>query len=433
MASTSVHCVVRVNLQREYLASDSRDGDVVLVKSCVEERRTQPSIQVRPPTTNIDVRAKALSIQSKVVAMRRDLHMHPEESTKEFRTSEVVANELSKMGIPFTRLDPTGVIAEIQGSKPGKTIALRADIDALSVFEKTGLDFESQNEGVMHACGHDAHTAMLLGAAKILVEARGQLKGTVRLLFQPAEETGHGSRYMIGKGALDNVDFIFGQHIFSMIPVGDLLISAGTVMAAADYYKITITGKSCHAATPQLGHDATLAAASTVMDLQTIVSREIDPLTPVVVNVGTVTSGSRFNICSGEAVLEGTVRLFDRERHRKMPEVLKRIAGEACRAFRCEASVDYQVMHDVLVNDSEKVRLVRAAAEKIIGAGMIKPFKPTMVGEDFAEYSSRVPGAFVILGGGGEAPQHSDHFMVDEKAFVTGVSLYAQTAIDYLS
>lgn len=405
----------------------------MLVKTCVEERRAQPSVQVHPVITNIDVRAQALSIQSKVVALRRDLHMHPEESTKEFRTSEVVADELSKMGISFTRLDPTGIIGEIHGFKPGKTIALRADMDALSVFEKTDLDFKSQNDGVMHACGHDTHTAMLLGAAKILVEARAHFKGTVRLLFQPAEETGRGSRYMIGKGALNNVDFVFGEHIFSMVPVGDVLISAGSVMAAADYYKITITGKSCHGATPQFGHDATLAAASTVMDLQTIVSREIDPLTPVVVNVGTVNSGSRFNICSGEAILEGTVRLFDREKHSKMPEVLRRIAGEACKAFRCEASVDYQVMHDVLLNDPEKVRLVRSAAAKIIGAGMIKPFKPTMIGEDFAEYSVRVPSAFAILGGGGEAPQHSDHFVIDEKALVTGVSLYAQTALDYLS
>ena len=279
-----------------------------------------------------DIKKLAHEVYPYVVEMRRDFHRHPEASFEEFRTTKRIAEELDKMGIPYRLFEPTGLVGEIKGGKPGKCIALRADIDALTTTEKTGLPYASENEGYMHACGHDTHTAMLLGAAKILSSVKDELSGTVKLIFQPAEELASGAKCIVEQGVLDGVDAAFGQHIFSRQPAGSLSLSEGTLHPAADYFKLTVTGKASHGALPDEGIDATVAAAAIVMALQTISSREFSPLDPIVVTVGTLHSGARFNIISGEAVLEGTVRIFNKDIHPRMPEIIERIAKQIGRA-----------------------------------------------------------------------------------------------------
>ena len=380
-----------------------------------------------------DIKKLAHEVYPYVVEMRRDFHRHPEASFEEFRTTKRIAEELDKMGIPYRLFEPTGLVGEIKGGKPGKCIALRADIDALTTTEKTGLPYASENEGYMHACGHDTHTAMLLGAAKILSSVKDELCGTVKLIFQPAEELASGAKCIVEQGVLDGVDAAFGQHIFSRRPAGSLSLSEGTLHPAADYFKLTVTGKASHGALPDEGIDATVAASAIVLALQTISSREFSPLDPIVVTVGTLHSGARFNIISGEAVLEGTVRIFNKDIHPHMPEIMERIAKQTAAAYRCTAELDYQFKTEILVNEPHMTAIARAAAEKLVPPEKIFPFQRNMGGEDFAEYTSHIPCAFVALGGGGDAPQHSDLFCIDESAMETGSALYAQVAVDYLN
>lgn len=381
----------------------------------------------------MDIRKLAREVQPEVIAFRRDLHQHPEASLQEFRTTDRIAEELDKMGVTYRRLDPTGIIAEIEGKGPGKRVALRGDIDALSITEKTELPFASVNDGFMHACGHDTHTAMLLGAVKVLNGLRDSFNGTVRFIFQPAEEIGKGAKLAIKQGALENVDSIFGIHIVAQMPVGIIGGNEGPLTAATDQFKIVMKGKACHGAMPETGVDAVVAGSALVMNLQTMVSREFAPGDPLVVTVGSFHSGTRFNIVAGEAVLEGTIRSFSRETHAKLPGVVERIAKETAATFRAEAEVEYDSITDVLINDHDMTELGFAAARKITDEAHIIRLNKQMGGEDFAEYTAYAPASFYMLGGGGNAPQHSDHFVIEEEAFETGVALYTQIALDALA
>ena len=382
----------------------------------------------------MDFRAMSKEVAPEVIELRHDFHQHPEASMAEFRTTDRIAEELDKMGIPYRRFDPTGLIATIQGGQPGKTVALRADIDALSITETADVPFKSQNEGVMHACGHDTHAAMLLGAAMILNKIKDQLKGTVKLLFQPAEEVATGAKLAIAQGALEGVDMIFGIHIAGQVPAGVVAICPGSSCSAADIFKIKIIGSAGHGAQPEATRDATVAAAALVMNLQTIVSRELPPTQPVVVTVGKLVSGSRFNIVSGEAYMEGTCRSFDPELHHKLPGIMERIAKETAATFRCEAEVEYHMMTEPLVNDPEALELVKQATAKIVDKPeMLVISKPQMGAEDFAEYSVHTQAAFAMVGGGSKEPNHSDHIVFDEDSFRTGVALHCQVAYDYLN
>ena len=382
----------------------------------------------------MDFRAMSKEVAPEVIELRHDFHQHPEASMAEFRTTDRIAEELDKMGIPYRRFDPTGLIATIQGGQPGKTVALRADIDALSITETADVPFKSQNEGFMHACGHDTHAAMLLGAAMILNKIKDQLKGTVKLLFQPAEEVATGAKLAIDQGALEGVDMIFGIHIAGQVPAGVVAICPGSSCSAADIFKIKIIGSAGHGAQPEATRDATVAAAALVMNLQTIVSRELPPTQPVVVTVGKLVSGSRFNIVSGEAYMEGTCRSFDPELHHKLPGIMERIAKETAATFRCEAEVEYHMMTEPLVNDPEELELVKQATAKIVDKPeMLVISKPQMGAEDFAEYSVHTQAAFAMVGGGSKEPNHSDHIVFDEDSFRTGVALHCQVAYDYLN
>lgn len=382
----------------------------------------------------MDFRAMSKEVAPEVIELRHDFHQHPEASMAEFRTTDRIAEELDKMGIPYRRFDPTGLIATIQGGQPGKAVALRADIDALSITETADVPFKSQNEGFMHACGHDTHAAMLLGAAMILNKIKDQLKGTVKLLFQPAEEVATGAKLAIAQGALEGVDMIFGIHIAGQVPAGVVAICPGSSCSAADIFKIKIIGSAGHGAQPEATRDATVAAAALVMNLQTIVSRELPPTQPVVVTVGKLVSGSRFNIVSGEAYMEGTCRSFDPELHHKLPGIMERIAKETAATFRCEAEVEYHMMTEPLVNDPEALDLVKKATAKIVDKPeMLVISKPQMGAEDFAEYSVHTQAAFAMVGGGSKEPNHSDHIVFDEDSFRTGVALHCQVAYDYLN
>lgn len=382
----------------------------------------------------MDFRELSKGVQGQVVAFRRDLHRHPEASMQEFRTTDKIAEALDGLGIPYRRLEPTGLIGEIKGGKPGKTVALRADIDALSITEKTDLDFASENDGFMHACGHDTHAAMLIGAATVLNGIKDELCGTVRLIFQPAEEIAMGAKAVIKQGGLEGVDMIFGIHIGGMAPVGAVSYCNGASASAADMFTIKVTGRAAHGAMPDTGCDATVAAAAIVMNMQTIVSRELPPTQPVVMTIGKLVSGTRFNIVSGEAVLEGTGRSYDVDIHHRLPEITERIAKDTAAAFRCDAEVKYDMMTEVLVNDPDALSLVKKAAAKIVDKPELLAEMPPMMGaEDFADYTVLTKAAFAMVGGGGEYPNHSDHIVFDEDSLRTGVALHCQVAYDFLN
>ena len=369
-----------------------------------------------------------------VVAMRREMHANPEPSMGEFKTTEWVGAKLTEIGIPFRKLEPTGLIAEIKGGKPGKIVALRADMDALEIrTENTGLPFASTN-GYMHACGHDAHTSMLIGAAKILNEAKDELQGTVRLIFQPAEEVAKGALLAIEQGALDGVDMIFGSHVFPQIPAGTMWVGDGATMAAVDLFKIKVKGRGGHGAMPETTADALVAAASIVMNLQTMVSRDLSPSDTAVCTVGKFNSGSRFNIIAGEAELEGTCRSFSREVHNQLEGIIERIAKNTAAALKCEAEVEFNVLTEVLINDVEATEYARAAAEKVADSPeMVTSMVPSTGGEDFAYFTVETKASFMGIGIGGNYPLHSDYFELDEEAMKSGTAWYAQVAYDFLS
>lgn len=382
----------------------------------------------------MEIRALAHEMMPEIIEFRRDLHRHPEASLQEFRTTDRIAEELDKLGVSYRRLDPTGIIAEVKGAKPGKMVALRGDIDALSITEKTGLPFASENEGLMHACGHDSHAAMLLGAVKLINRVKDSFAGTVRFIFQPAEEIGEGAKLTIRQGALEGVDSIFGIHIAAQEPIGLISGKAGPSAAATDQFKITVKGSACHGAMPQTGVDAVVAGSALVMNLQTMVSREFAPVDPLVVTVGSFHSGTRWNIVAGEAVLEGTIRSFSREVHNALPGVVTRIAEETAATFRAQAEVEYHSITEVLISDPKMTDLAFGAANKVCDPSLVQRIdRLQMGGEDFAEYTAHAKAAFFTLGAGGEAPQHSDHFIIDESAFEIGIALYAQVALDALA
>ncbi len=371
----------------------------------------------------------AAEIEQEVIAWRRGLHQRAELSFQEKETTEYLAAVLTEIGVPFRRTEPTGLIGEIKGGKPGKTVALRADIDALPICEPEGLPFRSAHEGVMHACGHDTHAAMLLGAAKILWENREALSGTVRLIFQPGEETGKGAETMIEQGAMDGVAAVFGIHAVPMEPAGRMSVAAGPIQASNDEFSITVTGRACHGAAPEDGADATVAAAAVVLALQTIVSRETAPLEPLCVTVGQFQSGVRFNIVSGKAELNGTVRCFSEQTRAAVPGLLERIAKSTAAVYGCTAKVQVGFDCGVLSCDERLTAIARKAAAAASPDGMtVAELPKKMVSEDFASYTGYAPGSFVTVGIGGDAPLHNERMTVDESALKTGVAMHVEMA-----
>lgn len=374
-----------------------------------------------------------------LTAIRRKLHSEPELSWEEENTTAFVCTYLENLGISYRRAEPTGVIATIEGGKPGKTVALRGDMDALSVEElNKDLSYASKTEGKMHACGHDAHTAMLLIATKALHESKEDLPGNVRLLFQPAEEVAEGAKAFVKQGAVEGVDNVFGIHIWSQMPTNKVSCPAGPSFASADLFTVTFKGRGGHGALPHACIDAAIVASSFVMNVQTIVSRTVDTLNPAVLTVGKMTVGTRFNVIAENAVIEGTVRCFDAQTRDHIEAQLQHYAEQVAAMYGATAKVDYIRGTQAVNNDEYSAKLVQKVVSEAFGPDAVYFEKPTMGGEDFSEYMAVVPGSFALVGSGNpekdtEWAHHHGKFNIDEDALVTGAELYAQYAWAYLN
>lgn len=380
----------------------------------------------------------ALGLRDYIQSWRRRLHQYPELSLQEVQTTQALAEELGRLGIPVIRFPGhTGLIGVIAGSFPGKTVLLRADIDALPIRENTGLPYAAQN-GAMHACGHDCHAAMLLGAAKLLLEHREELPGTVRLLFQAAEETSHGAEYFISQGCLDGVDAAFGIHIWSGLTAPLISVEAGPRMAACDNFELVVHGTAAHGASPHLGCDGIAAAAAAVTALQGYVARRHDVFQPLVVTIGSIHGGEAPNILADTVTLSGTARCFDEALRARLQGDLEALFSAACLPYGCTAQLHWHSLAPAVVNhDPHLVETGRQAARKLYGPQGLGHLAPLMVSEDFAYYSQHVPTLFCFLGGGNPEinaiyPHHNECFRIDEDALPRGAALYAQFALDYL-
>ena len=373
-----------------------------------------------------------------MIAFRRELHSHPELSWEEVRTTQRIAEELAKIGIEYRLTEPTGIIAEIKGGKPGKTVALRADIDALPVLElNDSLEYKSTIEGKMHACGHDAHTSMLLTATKALYEVRDQLKGNIRLIFQPAEETAKGASAMIKQGAIENVDNVFGMHIWSTTQSGKVSCNVGGTFASADLLIVKFKGRGGHGSMPEATVDAAVVASSFVMNLQAIISRETSSLDSAVVTIGKMEVGTRFNVIAENAVLDGTVRCFDLETRTRIEAAIRRYAEHTAAMHGATAEVDYIYGTLPVINEERSALLAQSVIKQAFGEEVLMFEKPTPGGEDFSFYIENIPGCFALLGSGNaekdtQWAHHHGCFNVDEDAMATGAELYAQYAWSYL-
>ncbi|WP_026879447.1 M20 family metallopeptidase [Ignatzschineria larvae DSM 13226] len=373
-----------------------------------------------------------------LIAFRRELHAHPELPWEEFETTKRIARELDKLGIEYRLTNPTGVIAEIKGGKPGKTVALRGDIDALPILELSDIPYKSQNEGKMHACGHDTHTAMLLTAARVLNEVKDEIPGNVRFIFQPAEEIAAGAKEMVAQGAMENVDNVFGMHIWTVMPAGRISCEAGPRMASADIVKIHFKGKGGHGSLPNQCVDAAMVASSFVMNVQAAVSRETHPLDAAVISIGKMEVGTRFNVIAENAYLEGTVRTFSLENRDRIRDAIHRFAEHTAAMYGATASIDYHYGTLPVINDEKSSALATEVVTKQFGFDTLITDRPTTGGEDFSFYTEKAPGCFVFLGtanpeADSEWAHHHGRFNVDESTLKQGAELYAQYALAYLS
>ena len=385
--------------------------------------------------------------EQRIIADRRHLHMYPELSFRETQTQQFICERLDQLGIEHVAMAGTGVVGTIRGTasdaydaqgNPAHRIGLRADIDALPIKEQTGAEYASRNEGVMHACGHDCHVAMLLGTAAILNQLRDQLRGEVRLIFQPSEETADGSRQMMAEGVLDGVDTLYGTHIWSDVPAGTVNCSSGQRMANVDWFRIDISGASAHGSMPHKGVDAVVVAAELVVALQVLVSRDVSPFEPTVVTVGEVHGGSARNIMAGSAYLTGTTRTWTPEARAAMPGRIERMMSRIASGLGAEATLTWEEGNRGLVNDPVCAARAQACAVKLFGEGAVSDYEGTLAGEDFAEFLVHVPGVFVFLGTnnpeiGATYAQHSCYYTVDESVLANGAMMAAQYTVDYLA
>ena len=386
-----------------------------------------------------DIWELAKANEAYIIDRRRYYHAHPEPSMQEVETTKAIAKDLEALGIEYkTFPDHTGVLGVIRGGKPGKGIMLRADIDGLSgVHEATGLPFASQNPDCMHACGHDTHISVLLGAAKILNEIKDELCGTINLCFEPAEETLQGASLMIKDGCLDGMDACFGMHTWSAGTSGKASFMRGNIMAAGGKFTVRVKGYAAHGARPQDGHDAIIAACSIAMNLQTYVSRRTDPLNPVVLTIGTIHGGARWNVIANEVVMEGTLRTFDAEVRKNLKRDLSQIVEHTGKALGVEATLEYEERWPPTINaDDEMLSISRNAAVKLFGEDALEEQPPTMGGESFSLYLERIPGTYGFMGSRDEVHcygNHNEKFDIDESILKRSVALFVQVTVDFLN
>ena len=388
------------------------------------------------------IRGISQKIFPTLVKLRREFHQYPELAFKEFETAKRVERELRRLRLEVkTKVAKTGVVGFLKGKKTGKTCALRADMDALPVLEQTNFPYKSKNRGIMHACGHDLHMTCVIGSATVLSELKDELPGNVKFIFQPSEEVGPGgAKPMIEAGVLKNprVFGIFGLHSDSSIPLGMVGVKDGPMMAQADSFDITIIGKGGHGARPHDGVDAIVLASSVIQALQTIVSRRINPLEPVVISIGQIEGGTARNIICDRVVLKGTARTLNKNVTKKIPKLLKEITSGIVKSYGGDFDFKYSTGYPVLTNNSEMTDLVRSSIKKLYGEKAIFEIKnPMMGGEDFAYFLKEVKGSFIRLGIRNEKkdvvyPWHHPKFTVDEDAIKIGTEVLSQVVFDFL-
>ena len=377
-------------------------------------------------------------IKKEIIDNRRYFHKYPELSFKEHNTSKVIAEKLEEMGIEvLTGIAQTGLTGLIRGNNPGKTIALRADMDALPIQETSEIEYRSVNDGVMHACGHDGHIAMLLGAAKAINQIKQKLNGNVKLIFQPAEEGLAGALHMINEGVIDDVEEIYGIHLWNYQKVGEIGVKDGPIMAAADMFEIEVIGKGGHGATPHGTVDAVIVASHIVNSLQTIVSRDTNPLESTVVTVGMINGGYNFNIIADKVILKGTTRSYTKENRELIKTRMNEIIAGTEKIFNAKIQLKYKDGYPPTVNNERCTKNVINAISKVIGESSYAPYL-SMGGEDFSYYLEKIPGCFFFVGSSPldseplSIPHHCSHFDIDEKSLLIGASAFVKIIEDLL-
>lgn len=388
----------------------------------------------------MNIKPYILKEQKQLLALRRYFHAHPEPSLKEYETAKKIEQELDAYGIYHERVGETGVYASIQGAKgKGKVIALRADMDALAMDDLKDVSYCSKNKGCAHACGHDAHTAVLLVAAKILKEKQAEFAGEVRFFFQQAEEIGQGARQFVNKGLLDGVDRVYGAHVCSGIDVGYVSLTPGPMNASCDYFKIKIKGKGAHVSTPQMGIDALYIASSIVVNLQSIVARNVAPMDSAIVGVGVLQAGTQYNIVAEDAVLEGTTRAFSTETRKLINEKVKQIAQQTAAMYGAQAEISFQDFAAPLINDAQVAGEVGVVASDIIGSEHIITNQTKMLqADDFADYLARVKGVYAFIGSRNQnnpntgMAHHHGLFDIDEDALLISLHLFVDYTLSFL-
>ncbi|MBD8586825.1 amidohydrolase [Peribacillus simplex] len=380
------------------------------------------------------------AVKDEVIAWRRYLHKYPELSFQEEKTAQFVYEKLQTFGeLEISRPTKTSIMARLIGQQPGKVIALRADMDALPIEEENDFDFVSQNSGVMHACGHDGHTAMLLGTAKILTQLKDQIKGEVRFLFQHAEELPPGgAQEMVRAGVLDGVDMIIGSHLLSTLPLGKFSLGYGPVMAGADTFNITVVGKGGHASQPELTVDPIAIGTQVVSNLQHIVSRYRDAQEALVISVTQFHAGSAINVIPSKVSIGGSVRSFNPQLQVEIPNFIERIVKGITEAHGATYDFDYQFGYAPTINDEEVTRLMDETVCEVFGEESREILKPIMGSEDFSAFQEVVPGTYIGIGARNEEkgiiyPHHHPKFTVDEQALQNGVKLYVHGTLKMLN
>lgn len=384
---------------------------------------------------------QARAQQDYVVGLRRYFHANPEVSGQEYNTAQRIEAELDGLGIRHSRVGETGVLGHIYGSKPGKggIIVLRADTDALPITETGSAEYCSCHSGVMHACGHDAHTAMLLGAAKLLHENRAGFAGEVRLVFQQAEEIGAGANLFVQAGALAGAGRVFGMHVANQLPTGMVGVKVGIHNAGVDHFAITITGKATHVSTPQSGADALYIASQIVVLLQGLVTRRISPTEAALVGVGKLNAGDAYNIVAGHAQLEGTTRTITPETRADLRQQITEVAAQTAAMYGGTAHTEWTGYASPLVNNAEVCTEVKQAVRGLGDIQILEDYPLSLGGDDFAEFLLEVPGVYAVLGTGNAAkpatqiPAHNGGFDIDEDALPVGTALFVEYALQWLN
>jgi len=380
--------------------------------------------------------ARLEEIYPDLVQFRRDLHMYPELSFQEVNTPRKIADTLRALGLEVkTGVGGNGVVGLLRGGKPGKTVALRADFDALPIQDEKEVAYKSRIPGVMHACGHDVHTAALLGVARVLGEVKEELEGNVVFIHQFAEEKlPGGAMSMIEDGCLDGVDVIYGAHVWSTDPIGTVGVGEGPLMAASDFFEIEIFGKGGHGAYPHLAVDPLVVGSQLVLNLQQIVSRCVNPLKPAVVTVGSIHGGQAANVIPHSVTITGTVRSFDEDVRDLIEESIRQITLSTCEGAGATSRLEYTRGYPALVNHAKETKKIEELAKTLVGEENVKRMEPVMGGEDFSYYLQKVPGTFFFVGGqnqeiGASYPHHHPKFDVDERSMLTIGKLFISAVL----